>query len=201
MSKLSSIFASPNHQNFQDLMRKNYKKGVKSLTQLSFTELETGHYGFYKRYLNTEQYQLDVDPKNLKDFNIVGFDVEVSFTEEPGKLSLLIASAGDLNQDSVDYLRRNLQEEPENNDWTSLLVDEIAANDALETIFKNLHGNFTSYIFMNGELFVFSSERELRADNRLNMSNTSVAYSKVHPNRTLLKIDTKKKKLYPIFTA
>jgi hypothetical protein len=201
MSELASIFASPNGDNFQDLMRKNFKKGVRSLTQISFNELETGHLELFNVAADTSR-NLDVIPKYLSDFNIVGFDIEVYFGEiKKGRTpTLLIAGAGTVTEETMAWLAEQTGNDQADS-WVELLVDTFErwpSSDSYRTIFESLQGDLVVYIFKDGELFVFSPNKELRTDNRLNLTASALAFSKAYPARQLYKVDVANTKLFPV---
>jgi len=204
MTNLSSIFASPNTDNFQDLMRKNFKKGVKSLTQVSFVELETGHYDLFNAVSTDNPKNLDVEPKYIKDFTIVGFDIEVYFGDsQKGKRpTLMVAGAGEVSPLTQQFLEDATQNSYAAN-WVEQLTEvlEKAQTTAdVRSIYESLVGEFVVFVFKDGELFVFSSGKQLRTDNRMNLTATSLAFSRSLPERALIKIDPVSKKLYPILT-
>lgn len=203
MNELSSIFASPHTDNFQDLMRKNFKRGNKTLTQVSFSKLETGHVEFYNAFTTDNPMNLDIVPKYIRDFNVVGFDCEVYIgkSEKGCGPTLIVMAAGSVSDRTLEFL----QEYNNSTDtgWAGLLCDAFekrGPSDETRTIYESLIGNFVVYLFKDGELFVFSDGQQLRADNRLNISATALGFSKTYPQRTLIKIDVESEKLYPVMT-
>jgi hypothetical protein len=202
MSDIASIFASPNSDNFQDLMRKNFKKGVKTLTQVSFNELETGHLELYNVAADTSR-NLDVIPKYLSDFNVVGFDIEVFFGEikKDRTPTLVVAGAGWVTEQAMEFLAE-ISHNDQSGSWVELVVDALeniqSTGDDFKSILESLQGDLVLFIFKDGELFVFSSTKELRADNRLNLTATALAFSKAYPARTLYKVDVANSKLFPV---
>lgn len=203
MNDLSSIFASPHTDNFQNLMRKNFKKGNKELTQISFVELETGHYDLHKIWSIDNPMNLDVEPKYIKDFNIVGFDIEVYTADHPGTEgpTLIVMGAGTVSDATLEFLQNYNDSDDES--WVGQLCDALAQRGTTQevlSIYESLVGDFVIFIFKDGELFVFSDGKQLRADNRLTISATALAFSTAYQQRSLFKIDPNTEKLYPVLT-
>jgi len=181
-------------------MRKNFKKGVKTLTQVSFIELETGHFDLFNAWTDTSR-NLDVNPKYLKDFNVIGFDIDVFFGSYAKNESprLIVAGAGEIAEETIEYLKTATGSDEES--WVGLLTDALEKDSSTEvfrSLFESFIGDFVVYIFKDGELFVYSQGKQLRSDNRLNISATALAFSKTNPERALIKIDPITKKLYPV---